>query len=321
MTNSQETTRRDAAPPHTVADVLKIRRRKAQWLVSGMLSLSLIIVVMGIYISTRTESVSITGYISGIILAFGSFLGVLGLSLEENRKQLLVASIVFLSFGIISSFLCLLIDGVFILLNIDMRPMKAGRCQFYTSGNSYIYENYYATVPCQGLTESCNMKVRSGTCYCCDLYDCANGGYLNNYYEFVGVQSCQEVLSLYVLLWVLTALNLLAFVLGILTTAVLGSIKDMRRGVIGLNMSQWGGSSLFSFDGAHCSSPTAPLLTDPNSQAGHQLYPRASLYASPAAGSTVSPGGSSDSAPVQLNPPPFAPFHNLLPYKSSGFSA
>ncbi|XP_056333962.1 transmembrane protein 255B-like [Danio aesculapii] len=88
MTNSQETTRRNAAPPHTVADAVKIRRRKAQWLVSGMLSLSLLIVVMGIYTSTRTESVSITGYISGIILAFGSFLGVLGLSLEENRKQL-----------------------------------------------------------------------------------------------------------------------------------------------------------------------------------------------------------------------------------------
>ncbi|XP_042630856.1 transmembrane protein 255B-like [Cyprinus carpio] len=110
---------------------------------------------------------------------------------------------------------------------MDMRPVKAGRCQFYTSGNGYIYENYYATVPCQGLTESCNMKVRSGTCYCCDLYDCANGGYLNNYYEFVGVQSCQEVFSLYVLLWVLTTLNLLAFVCGILTTAVLGSIKYM----------------------------------------------------------------------------------------------
>ncbi|XDV29517.1 hypothetical protein PO909_032633, partial [Leuciscus waleckii] len=141
----------------------------------------------------------------------------------------LIAAIVFLSFGIISSFLCLLVDGVFILLNIDMRSMRAGRCQFYTSGNSYIYENYYATVPCQGLTESCEMKVRSGTCYCCDLYDCANGGYLNNYYEFVGVQSCQDVLSLYVLLWILTALNLLAFVFGILTTAVLGSFKDMVR--------------------------------------------------------------------------------------------
>jgi len=30
----------------------------------------------------------------------------------------LIAAIVFLSFGIISSFLCLLVDGVFILLNI-----------------------------------------------------------------------------------------------------------------------------------------------------------------------------------------------------------
>ncbi|ROJ25328.1 Transmembrane protein 255B [Anabarilius grahami] len=200
-----------------------------------------------------------------------------------------------------------------------MRPMKAGRCQFYTSGNSYIYENYYATVPCQGLTESCNMKVRSGTCYCCDLYDCANGGYLNNYYEFVGVQSCQDVLSLYVLLWILTALNLLAFVFGILTTAVLGSFKDMRSVVVGFDVSKWGGSSLFSFDGANCSSPTAPLLTDPNTQTGHQLYPRASLYVSPAAsaGSSVSSGGSSDTSHVQPNPPPFAPLYNLLPYKTS----
>ncbi|XP_052439012.1 transmembrane protein 255B isoform X3 [Carassius gibelio] len=304
MTNAQETTRRDATPSHAAA-------------------------VMGIYTSTRTESVSITGYMSGIILAFGSFLGVLGLCLEENRKQLLIAAIVFLSFGIISSFLCLLVDGIFILLNIDMRPMKAGRCQFYTSGNSYIYENYYATVPCQGLTESCNMKVRSGTCYCCDLYDCANGGYLNNYYEFVGVQSCQEVFSLYVLLWVLTTLNLLAFVCGILTTAVLGSIKDMKSGVVGLDVSQLGGSSLFSFDGASCSSPTAPLLMDPNSHAGHQLYPRASLYVSPAgssvspaaAGSSVSPGGSADASHAQPNPPPFAPLYNLLPYKTSSFSA
>ncbi|XP_056095380.1 transmembrane protein 255B [Rhinichthys klamathensis goyatoka] len=324
MTNSQETTLRDAAPPHTAVDAVRMRRRKAQWLVSGMLSLSLLIVVMGIYISTRTESVSIAGYMSGIILAFGSFLGVLGLCLEENRKQLLIAAIVFLSFGIISSFLCLLVDGVFILLNIDMRPMRAGRCQFYTSGNSYIYENYYTTVPCQGLTESCDMKVRSGTCYCCDLYDCANGGYLNNYYEFVGVQSCQEVLSLYVLLWILTALNLLAFVFGILTTAVLGSFKDMRSGVVGLDVSQWRGSSLFSFDGANCSSPTAPLLMDPT-HTGHQLYPRASLYASPAvpaaAGSSASPGGSSDTSRVQPNPPPFAPLHNLLPYKTSSFSA
>ncbi len=48
---------------------MRMRRRKAQWLVSGMLSLSLLIVGMGIYTSTRTESISITGYLSGIIVS------------------------------------------------------------------------------------------------------------------------------------------------------------------------------------------------------------------------------------------------------------
>nr|XP_055030483.1 transmembrane protein 255B isoform X3 [Misgurnus anguillicaudatus] len=319
---TQETlNRHNAAPALIVKDSVLIKKRKAQWLISGMLCLSLVIAVLGIYTSTRTESVSVTGYTSGIILAFGSFLGILGLCLEENSKKLLVAAIVFLSFGIISSFLCLVVDGVFILLNIDMRPMKAGRCQFYASGNSYIYENYYATVPCQGLTETCSMNVRSGTCYCCDLYDCANGGYLNNYYEFVGVQSCQDVLSLYVLLWVLTTLNLLAFVSGILTTAVLGSVKDMRSLGVCPDVPQWGGSSLSSFKRGNCSSPTAPLLMNPSSNSGQQLYPTALLSVSPAAGvADVSQTGLSDGSHTQPNPPPSAPLYNLLPYKTSSFA-
>jgi len=39
-----------------------------------MLSLSLLIVVMGSYISTRTESVSIAGYMSGIIVSINHIL-------------------------------------------------------------------------------------------------------------------------------------------------------------------------------------------------------------------------------------------------------
>ncbi|KAM7399327.1 hypothetical protein PAMP_018607 [Pampus punctatissimus] len=139
----------------------------------------------------------------------------------------LTAAIVFLSFGIMSSFLCMMIDGVSIIFNLDMRPLKAGRCQYYSGGGSYIYEHFYTSVPCWTVKESCNMTVRSGTCYCCDLYDCANGGYLSNYYEFVGVHSCEEVFTLYILMWTLTILNLTAFFTGILTTAVLGSIKDL----------------------------------------------------------------------------------------------
>lgn len=56
-----------------------------------------------------------------------------------------------------------------------------------------------------------------------------SGAYLSNYYEFVGVRSCGEVLILYVLIWILAGLNLVAFFMGILTTAVLGSIKVLVR--------------------------------------------------------------------------------------------
>ena len=61
-----------------------------------------------------------------------------------------------------------------------------------------------------------------------DVLFCS-GGYLSNYYEYVGVQSCEEVFTLYILIWNLTGLNLVAFFTGILTTAVLDSIKDLVR--------------------------------------------------------------------------------------------
>lgn len=48
---------------------------------------------------------------------------------------------------------------------------------------------------------------------------------MNNYFEFVGVQSCEEVFTLYILIWTLTGLNLVAFFTGILTAAMLGNIK------------------------------------------------------------------------------------------------
>ncbi|XP_063061804.1 transmembrane protein 255B isoform X2 [Engraulis encrasicolus] len=298
----------------------KRRRRKAVWLVLGLLCLSLVTVVLGTYCTTRTESISITGYMSGIILAFGSFLGILGLHLEENRKQLLVSSIVFLSFGIMASFMSVVVDGVFILLTVDIRPLKAGRCQFYTSGSSYIYENYYAEVPCQGLKETCSMRVRSGTCYCCDLYDCANGGYLNTYYEFVGVQSCQDVLSLYVCMWLLTCLNVLAFVLAIMATAVLGSIKDLNT-MMSSELAKGGwplAGAGAGYLGEPVSHPSAPLLGDQSLQPGGQLYPRASLLRMAAAGSSSDPAGSPQ---CEINPPPFAPLYNLLPHRLQGYAA
>ncbi|XP_034556323.1 transmembrane protein 255B isoform X2 [Notolabrus celidotus] len=191
------------------------------------------------------------------------------------QPHTLLAAIVFLSSGIIASFLCLVIDGVCIALNMDMRPLTAGRCQYYSSGSSYIYESFYTSVSCWNIKESCNMSVRSGTCYCCDLYDCANGGYLSNNYEFVGVQSCGEVFTLYILIWTLAGLNLMAFFMGIFTTAVLGSVKDVRSSIPVTESSE-----------SKTSSPTAPLLTDANTHIACQLHPvsESMMYFPPADG-------------------------------------
>ncbi|XP_047450124.1 transmembrane protein 255B isoform X2 [Mugil cephalus] len=278
-----------------------LRDRRALWLVLGMLSLSLLLVVLGAYTTTRTESLTVTGYTSGVILTLGSFLGLLGLRLEENRKQLLTAAMVFLSLGVITSFLCLIIDGICIVLNMDVRPLKAGRCQYYSSGNSYIYENFYASVSCWNLKESCTMTVRSGTCYCCDLYDCANGGYLSNYYEFVGVQSCEEVYTLYILIWTLASFNLVALFTGILTTAVLGSLKNSRSS-----------SPVAEPSENKASSPTAPLLMDANIHKAHQLHPGTSTFFPPAEMTAASQIYPSASTPLtELSPSPFTPLTSL----------
>ncbi|KAM9853583.1 transmembrane protein 255B [Aulostomus maculatus] len=289
-----------------------MRVRKALWLILGMLSLSLLLVVLGVYATTRTESLNVTGYFSGVILTLGSFLGLLGLRLEENRKQLLIAAIVFLSFGILTSFLCLVIDSVCIVLNMDMRPLRAGRCQYYSSGSSYVYENFYTSVSCWNLRETCSMTVRSGTCYCCDLYDCANGDYLSNYYEFVGVGSCEDVFTLYILIWILNGLNLVAFFTGILTTAVLGSVKDLRSR-----------NPLNEPTGSTASSPTAPPLMDANTHKVHQLHPGTSIFFPPPEETVASQSGSSSSSSGpgrESNPPPFAP-SSLLSYRVQGVSA
>ncbi|XP_040041869.2 transmembrane protein 255B [Gasterosteus aculeatus] len=304
-------TGRDKPETKSRASEVMGRVRGALWLVLGMLSLSLLLVVLGVYTTTRTESLNVSGYVSGVILTLGSFLGLLGLLLEENRKQLLTAAIVFLSFGIISSFLCLVIDGVCIVLTMDMRPLKAQRCQYYSSGGSFVYENFYTSVSCWSPTESCSLTVKSGTCYCCDLYDCANGGYLSNYYEFAGVGSCEDVFTLYVLIWTLAGLNLVAFFAGIATTAVLGSVKDL-------------GSSSPALDPFErtASSPTAPLLTDSDAHPVHQLHPRATVYFPPAEG-TAAPHRfpSSSTRHTESNPPPFAPPTGAASYRLHGGSA
>ncbi|XP_006508874.1 transmembrane protein 255B isoform X2 [Mus musculus] len=182
------------------------RKKISLWFVGSLLLVSTLILTIGLAATTRTENVTVGGYYPGIIL---------------------VAAIVFLSFGVVAAFCCAIVDSVFAARHIEPRPLSAGRCQFYSSGAGYLYDVYQTEVTCYSLNGRCQLKVRSNTCYCCDLYACGSTEPSPAYYEFVGVRSCQDVVHLYRLLWVSTVLNVLGLCLGIVTAAVLGAFKDM----------------------------------------------------------------------------------------------
>ncbi|XP_066239661.1 transmembrane protein 255B isoform X2 [Saccopteryx leptura] len=173
------------------------RKKTSLWFVGSLLVLSVLILTIGLAATTRTENVTVGGYYPGIILGFGSFLGIIGINLVENRRQM------------------------------EPRPLSTGRCQFYSSGVGYLHDVYQTEVTCHSLNGKCQLKVKSNTCYCCDLYNCHSTEYSPTYYEFVGVSGCQDVLHLYRLLWASTVLNVLGLFLGIVTAAVLGAFKDM----------------------------------------------------------------------------------------------
>uniref|UniRef100_A0A8C3WF96 Transmembrane protein 255B n=1 Tax=Catagonus wagneri TaxID=51154 RepID=A0A8C3WF96_9CETA len=203
------------------------RKKTSLWFVGSLLVVSAFILTLGLTANTRTKNVAVGGYYPGIVLGFGSFLGIIGIHLLENRRQMLVAAIVFISFGVVAAFCCAVVDGVFAAKHMEPRPLMAGRCQFYSSGAGYLHDVYQTEVTCHSLNGRCQLKVKGSTCYCCDLYDCQSAEHSATYYEFVGVSGCQDVLHLYRLLWASAALNVLGLFLGVVTAAVLGAFKDM----------------------------------------------------------------------------------------------
>nr|KAF6461153.1 transmembrane protein 255B [Molossus molossus] len=182
------------------------RKKTSLWFVGSLLVVSVFILTIGLAATTRTENVTVGGYYPGIIL---------------------VAAIVFISFGVVAAFCCAIVDGVFAARHIEPGPLTTGRCQFYSSGVGYLPDVYQTEVTCHSLNSKCQLKVKSNTCYCCDLYNCQSTEYSPTYYEFVGVRGCQDVLHLYRLLWASAVLNILGLFLGIVTAAVLGAFKDM----------------------------------------------------------------------------------------------
>ncbi|XP_019377141.1 PREDICTED: transmembrane protein 255A isoform X3 [Gavialis gangeticus] len=207
------------------------RKRNSLYVTVTLLIVSVLILTVGLAATTRTQNVTVGGYYPGVILGFGSFLGIIGSNLIENKRQMLVASIVFISFGVLAAFCCAIVDGVFAARHIDLRPLYAGRCQYYSK----------STTPPEAICHPqrrgpCTPKIKTNTCFCCDLYNCGNRVEISGgYYEYIDVSSCQDIIHLYHLLWSATILNIVGLFLGIITAAILGGFKDMTPSLPALN--------------------------------------------------------------------------------------
>ncbi|GAB0178988.1 transmembrane protein 255B [Grus japonensis] len=64
------------------------RKKTSLWFTVALLVVSVFILTIGLAATTRTENVTVGGYYPGIVLGFGSFLGIVGIHLVENRRQM-----------------------------------------------------------------------------------------------------------------------------------------------------------------------------------------------------------------------------------------
>uniref|UniRef100_A0A8K9X1Z6 Transmembrane protein 255A n=1 Tax=Oncorhynchus mykiss TaxID=8022 RepID=A0A8K9X1Z6_ONCMY len=244
-----------------------------------LLIVSVLILVFGLAATTRTQNITVGGYYPGVLLGLGSFLGIIGAHLIENKRQMLVVSIMFISFGVVAAFCCAIVDGVFAARRIDLRPYYAGRCDFHANSKPSVD---YEDVHCQTASRAtCNLRVKSNTCYCCDLYNCGNRVELmGGYHEYTEVGSCEDVVHLHHLLWSAIILNIVALFLGIITAGVLGGFKDL------------GSSMMF---------PDSSGLSD-DSQSGASRIGASRMWPT-----LVPPSYSPPYSPPDEKPPPYSP--------------
>uniref|UniRef100_A0A8C0C3N7 Transmembrane protein 255B n=1 Tax=Buteo japonicus TaxID=224669 RepID=A0A8C0C3N7_9AVES len=120
-----------------------VRKKTSLWFTVSLLVVSVFILTIGLAATTRTENVTVGGYYPGIVVTL----------LNLFFSSQLVASIVFISFGVVAAFCCAIVDGVFAARHIEPRPLYNKRCQFYSSGIGFLYDAYQTEV--NKLTSSC----------------------------------------------------------------------------------------------------------------------------------------------------------------------
>ncbi|XP_070114431.1 transmembrane protein 255A isoform X9 [Equus asinus] len=255
------------------------RKRNSIYVTVTLLIVSVLILTVGLAATTRTQNVTVGGYYPGVIL---------------------VASIVFISFGVIAAFCCAIVDGVFAARHI---------------------------VNCPHLSRGfCTPRIRGNTCFCCDLYNCGNRVEITGgYYEYIDVSSCQDIIHLYHLLWSATILNIVGLFLGIITAAVLGGFKDMNPTLPALNcsvenshptVSYYARPQVASYNTYYHSPPHLPPYSayDFQHSSVFPSSPPSGLSDEPQSASPSPSYMWSSSAPPRYSPPYYPPFEKPPPY-------
>uniref|UniRef100_A0A5F8G9W6 Transmembrane protein 255A n=1 Tax=Monodelphis domestica TaxID=13616 RepID=A0A5F8G9W6_MONDO len=299
------------------------RKRNSLYVTVTLLIVSVLILTVGLAATTRTQNVTVGGYYPGVILGFGSFLGIIGSNLIENKRQMLVASIVFISFGVIAAFCCAIVDGVFAARHIDLKPLYANRCHYYSKTSQKEAEEVICLPANQGY---CKSRIRGNTCFCCDLYNCGNRVEITGgYYEYIDVSSCQDIIHLYHLLWSATILNIVGLFLGIITAAILGSFKDMTPNIQPMDLSvesahptvsYYSRPEIPAYNTYYHTSPDLPPYSPYDFQ-HPSVFPGSNPPAVSEEPQSNSPSPSymwSSSEPPQYSPPYYSPFEKPPPY-------
>ncbi|XP_070114430.1 transmembrane protein 255A isoform X4 [Equus przewalskii] len=278
------------------------RKRNSIYVTVTLLIVSVLILTVGLAATTRTQNVTVGGYYPGVIL---------------------VASIVFISFGVIAAFCCAIVDGVFAARHIDLKPLYANRCHYVPKTSQKEAEE----VNCPHLSRGfCTPRIRGNTCFCCDLYNCGNRVEITGgYYEYIDVSSCQDIIHLYHLLWSATILNIVGLFLGIITAAVLGGFKDMNPTLPALNcsvenshptVSYYARPQVASYNTYYHSPPHLPPYSayDFQHSSVFPSSPPSGLSDEPQSASPSPSYMWSSSAPPRYSPPYYPPFEKPPPY-------
>ncbi|XP_052528850.1 transmembrane protein 255A isoform X2 [Tympanuchus pallidicinctus] len=301
------------------------RKRNSLYVTVTLLIVSVLILTVGLAATTRTQNVTVGGYYPGVIVSIEllAWFWVIPWNnwIKLDRKQKANAGCIDRLHQLWRHCCILLCHSRWCLCCQTHRP-AATVCRTMP----ILLQEHHTTRVCHPQRRApCTPKIKTNTCFCCDLYNCGKVEISGGYYEYIDVSSCQDIIHLYHLLWSATILNIVGLFLGIITAAILGGFKDMTPSLPTLNctvenahptVSYYSRPQVTSYNTYYHSTPHLPPYSAYDFQHS-SVFPASTPSGLSDDPQSVSPSPSymwSSNAPPRYSPPYFPPFEKPPPY-------